>query len=166
MVFSNENGNESILYLLGAGDIMGDDLLWDTNSRHSCTATAITECSVIFYKKDFIRSIVSANHGLTLILLEVASKRQLHLEKSVASLSFKNVRERLALLLLSLLFKYGHHGEIDIILTREELGAIVGASHETIVRFMTELKKEGIVTQKGKKIVVIDQLRLEKFAGI
>ena len=54
---------------------------------------------------------------------------------------------------------------LNIKLTREEMAAMIGTSQETLVRLITEFKSEGIITQEGKTIFIVDEQRLIEFAN-
>ena len=55
---------------------------------------------------------------------------------------------------------------LDIKLTREEMASIIGTASETLIRFMSELKQEGLIKQEGKKIFITDEGGLVEFANI
>ncbi len=88
----------------------------------------------------------------------------------MASMARKSVRERFAetLLMLKENFSVEHEGRIrlDIALTREELGAMVGAAAENITRLMTEYKDLGYLSQEGKSIYLLDTDAIESEANI
>jgi len=87
-----------------------------------------------------------------------------------ASMSQKNVCERLAELLLNLKNKYGvkedHGWRLDIKLTREEMAAIIGTANETVIRTISDFRNEGILDQIGKTIYITDVKKLESFANL
>lgn len=55
---------------------------------------------------------------------------------------------------------------IDLRLTRDELAAIVGTATETAIRFVSELKEEKVISQDGKKIIILDEDKLIELANI
>jgi CRP-like cAMP-binding protein len=91
-------------------------------------------------------------------------------ENKLTSLHQKNVRERLAELLLSLKtshgIKEGKRIRIDMKLTREEMATMIGTANETLIRFMTEFKDAGIIEQEGKVIYITDEEELLNWANI
>ena len=91
-------------------------------------------------------------------------------EKKLSSLHQKNVRERLAELLISLKASHGvkENGrwKLDIKLTREEMATMIGTANETLIRFMTEFKEAGIIEQEGKVIFIKDENELLNWANI
>ena len=83
-------------------------------------------------------------------------------------MSQKTVRERLAELLLVLRTTFGEHeeGYIDVLLSREELANMVGTATESLIRLMTEMKKEGLVETQGKKISIANEGALKSAADL
>lgn len=75
-------------------------------------------------------------------------------------------------MLLKLSETYGVDGgagqKIDIELTREELAGLVETATETVIRLLSEFKKDNLVELEGKKIIVLDikgLARLSDFYG-
>ncbi len=55
---------------------------------------------------------------------------------------------------------------LDIKRTREEVASIIGPASENLIRFMSELKQEGLISQEGKAIYILDEEGLIDFANI
>jgi CRP-like cAMP-binding protein len=93
-----------------------------------------------------------------------------HAENQLTSMHQKNVRSRLAELLLSLKATHGVKEEdrwkINLKLTREEMATMIGTANETLIRFMSELKEDGVIEQEGKVIYIKDEDELFEIANI
>ena len=94
------------------------------------------------------------------------------MEDKLTDATQKTIRERLAFALLKLSDNYGVEGgeisKIDIALTREELAGLVGTATETVIRLLSEFKKDTLIEFEGKKIVILDKrglARLSDFYG-
>ena len=57
-------------------------------------------------------------------------------------------------------------GEIEIELTREDFANIVGIAIETLVRILGDFAQEGLISKKGRKIIVKHHLKLFRIADI
>ena len=92
------------------------------------------------------------------------------IEERLAEMAHKSVRERLAGNLLLLKETYGMEGGestlIDIALSREDLASIVGTANETVIRLLSEMKAEHIISFEGKKIRILDSKKLAKQAAL
>ena len=91
-------------------------------------------------------------------------------ENKLTSLHQKNVRERLAELLLLLEQTHGEDVEegrkLNIKLTREEMATMIGTANETLIRFISEFKDEGLIEQKGKTIILTNKEKLADWANL
>jgi CRP-like cAMP-binding protein len=90
-------------------------------------------------------------------------------ENHTSILVYKNVRERLAMLLISLSQTYGDKQErgifLNIKLTREDMASMIGSTHESLARLFTEFKNEKIILQEGKDIYIISEKKLREVAN-
>lgn len=164
-----DDGKESILRIVGAGDILGLRNLF-TDQYYSASATALDQCEVCFIDKKFILKLIQEDPKVGENVIQKLSKELGAAERKISSFYQKNVRERLAELLLLLKESHGRSDNkglyIDIKLTREEMASIIGTASETLIRFLSELKQEKLISQDGKRIYIEDERGLLDFAGI
>lgn len=157
------DGKESILRIVHAGDILGHRSLF-TDEDFAKTATAMEDTEVCFIEKKYILGLIEKNPSVALNIINKLSRDMGYAENKLSSLHQKNVRERLAELLLSLKATHGvkedNRWKIELKLTREEMATMIGTANETLIRFMTEFKDAGIIEQDGKIIYIknIDEL--------
>jgi len=163
------DGKESIIRIAGAGDVLGHRSLF-SQENYTATATVIEDAAICFLDKKFIFKAVEKEPTVALNIIQKLSKEMGAAEARNAALSQKNVRERLAELLLILKKTYGiqegNRCRLDIKLTREEIASMVGTANETIIRFFSEFKDEGLIEQEGKVIFIKDENRLVEFANL
>ncbi len=164
------DGKESIVRIAVAGDILGHRSLF-THDYYTATATALESSTICFIDKKYIHKAIEENPLISTNIIEKLCIDLGVAEKKVASLFQKNVRERLAELLLLLKESYGIEEEeqrwkLNIKLTREEMASMIGVANETLIRFMTEFKDEKLIEQQGKIIYIIDEKRLIEFADL
>jgi len=163
------DGKETIIRIAGPGDVLGHYNLF-TEDSHSHTATVLEEASICFVDKKFFTKFVEMQPTVTLNIIKKMSQEISASENRNAAMSQKNVRERLAELLLELKQSYGinENGRyrLDIRLTREEIASMVGTANETVIRFISEFKDEGLIQQEGKVIYLVDEKRLMQTANM
>lgn len=164
------DGKESIVRIAVAGDILGHRSLF-TSDYYTATATALESSTICFIDKKYIHKAIEENPLISMNIIEKLCVDLGVAEKKVASLFQKNVRERLAELLLLLKESYGEEEaegrwKLNIKLTREEMASMIGVANETLIRFMTEFKDEKLIEQQGKVIYVVDEKRLIEFADL
>ena len=163
------DGKESIVRIISGGDILGHRSLF-TDDNYSATATAMEDTEVCFIDKKFILQKIKEQPSVALNVINKLSRDMGIAEKKLTSLHQKNVRERLAELLVSLKtthgVKEGNRYKIDLKLTREEMATMIGTANETLIRFMTEFKEAGIIEQDGKVIYITNEEELLDWANI
>jgi CRP-like cAMP-binding protein len=162
------NGHESIVRLVANGELFGHRAIFG-NKAYRASAIALENSNVIYFEKDFIFKVIKSNPEISFKLLENLSQLAGLAEESVVSISHKNVRERLAGLLITLKASYGVKDAIgfrlEIKLTREDMASMIGTSTETVARLFTEFKEVGILIQEGKLIIIINEKKLIEFAN-
>ncbi len=164
------DGKETIVRIAHGGDILGHRSLF-TDDNYTATATAMEDTEVCFIDKKFILKVIERNPTVALNIINKLSRDMGQAEKKLSSLHQKNVRERLAELILSLKATHGTKDtsgrwKIDLKLTREEMATMIGTANETLIRFMSEFKEAGIIEQEGKTIFITDEEELLNWANI
>ncbi len=164
------DGKESIVRIATAGDVLGHRSLF-TNQYYSATATALEDTKVCFLDKKFIMKVIQEKPSVSMNVIEKLSTDMGAAENKLSSLHQKNVRERLAELLLLLKESHGVTGDdgrtlINLKLTREEMATMIGTANETLIRFISEFKEAGLIEQEGKKIFILNEKDLIEWANV
>ena len=164
-----ENGKESIVRIASDGDVIGHRSIF-TEHNYSATATTLEDSQVCFIDKKYVLKLVQEQPTVAYNLIEKLSRDLGASEQKIASFSHKNVREKLAELLLVLKTSHGiNEGEkirLDIKLTREEMASLIGTATETLIRVLSEFKDESLIDQKGKILFILNEQRLLETAQI
>lgn len=163
------DGTETIIRVAGPGDVLGHRSLF-SNENYTATATALEDTAICFIDKKFIHKTMQEEPSIALNIIQKLSKEMGSAETMNASMFQKNVRERLAELLLTLSKSYGikekNRIKLDIKLSREEMASMIGTATETVIRFITEFKEEQIIEQEGKTIYIVNEEKLIDFANL
>ena len=166
----SNDGKESIVRVVTAGDLLGHRSLF-TKDHYKATATAMEDTKACFLDKKFIMKVITDNPSVSTSVIEKLSRDMGAAENKMSSLHQKNVRERLAELLLILKESHGEEiapGEfqINLKLTREEMATMIGTANETLIRFISEFKQSGLIRQNGKIIIVCKEEELIEWANL
>ncbi|NOY62990.1 MAG: cAMP-activated global transcriptional regulator CRP [Gammaproteobacteria bacterium] len=153
----DDEGREIVLAYLNAGDFFGEMGLFDEQRHRSAWVRARTHCEVAEMSYAKFRKLGSDDPD---ILFALASQMALRLKKTsrkVSHLAFMDVTGRVARALLDLCKEpdaITHPDGMQIRITRQELGRLVGCSREMVGRVLKTMEEENLITAKGKTIVV------------
>lgn len=154
----DEEGKEMILTHLNEGEFIGEINLFD-DEEQTRTAWVRTkgscEIAEISYKK--FKQIVQLNPDILMYLATQMAKRLRHTSAQVSNLAFLDVAGRIAQTLLELAKMpeaMTHPEGMQIKITRQEIGQMVGCSRETVGRVLKMLEDDKLISAHGKTIVV------------
>jgi len=156
IIEDDSDGKEIILAYLNPGDFFGEMGLFDQEHRSTWIRTK-TECEVreISYAK-FIE--LSHKHPAFLFAIsKQVAQRLRDTTRKVRDLAFLDVTGRVARTPLDLCKEpdaMTHPNGMQIKITRQEIGRIVGCSREMVGRVLKELETQGLVSVSGKTMVV------------
>ncbi|SCC11685.1 CRP/FNR family transcriptional regulator, cyclic AMP receptor protein [Gilliamella bombicola] len=157
VLIKDDEGNEMILSYLNQNQFLGELGLFEEGTERSAWVKAKTSCEVaeISYKK--FKQLVQVNPDILMRLAsQMASRLQVTSEK-VSNLAFLDVAGRIAQTLLNLAKQpdaMTHPDGMQIKITRQEIGQIVGCSRETVGRILKMLEDQHLISAHGKTIVV------------
>ena len=88
--------------------------------------------------------------------------------KIITELAQKPVRERLAetLLILKNTFETDDNQVIQVKLSREEIANIVGTATESVIRLLSDFKKEKLIEVEGRNIKLVNIPELTRVANV
>ncbi|MGR9106003.1 MAG: cAMP-activated global transcriptional regulator CRP [Gammaproteobacteria bacterium] len=153
---------EIILAYLNKGDFIGEiGVFYGPNTRQVTVRTR-ADCTLAEITYPRFHNILRgelAQHA-TDLLLALGSQlagRLLQTSRKVGHLAFLDVTGRIAKTLIDLCKEpdaMTHPQGMQIRITRQEIGRIVGCSREMAGRVLKELEQEGLISARGKTIVV------------
>ena len=159
VLIKDEEGKEMILSYLNQGDLIGELGLFDDSENPTRTAwvRAKSPCEVaeISYKK--FRQLIQVNPEILIRLSSQMARRLQTTSEKVGNLAFLDVTGRIAQTLLNLAHQpdaMTHPDGMQIKITRQEIGQIVGCSRETVGRILKMLEDQSLISAHGKTIVV------------
>ena len=162
VLIEDEEGREIVLAYLNAGDFFGEMGLFGDHPNRSAYVRARTQCELAEISYNKFRQVSNDNPD---VLFELASQMALRLRRTsrkVGHLAFMDVTGRIARTLLDLCKEpdaMTHPDGMQIRITRQELGRIVGCSREMVGRVLKNMEEEDLISVKGKNIVVLGATR-------
>lgn len=154
-------GKNQIIKFMQPGDLAGYRAMI-ANEPMIGSLIAHTDVRACFIPKEVFLTALRENPNFSMELLKESCKELGDFGKVITNLSQKSVKERLAELLLLLHSTFGTREDdmLNIQLTREELANMVGTATESLIRLLSELKKEDIIQSSGKNIKITNMSAL------
>jgi CRP-like cAMP-binding protein len=162
------DGREQIIYVANTGELLGYHAIL-SEDNYPDSAAVLEESLITFIPREDFLEAIKQSDVLNRRLLKTLSHEFAVLANSLAMFAQRSVRERLALQLIVIREKYKVDFEpgkpVEINMGRDDLASLVGTARENVVRMLSELKEEGVVATKGRKIIVLDVKKLIKIAN-
>ncbi|MCZ6718711.1 MAG: cAMP-activated global transcriptional regulator CRP [Gammaproteobacteria bacterium] len=152
----DDKGREIVLTYLNPGDFFGEIGMFDDDKR-SAFVRARTNCEIAQMSYNKLKSL---NSLFPELLIAIASQMAVRLRKTsrkVTDLAFTDVQGRVARTLLDLCKEpdaMTHPDGMQIRITRQELGRIVGCSREMVGRVLKGLEEQHLIAVSGKTMVI------------
>jgi CRP-like cAMP-binding protein len=124
------------------------------------SVTVIDAAEVCFIDIDTFRYLLKANYNFSYeVLLEICNN-ELEVFHRCANRTQKQMRGKIADVLIELSERIYNSDIFKIPLTQEDLGNLVDSSRESISRVLTEFEKDGIIKLNGKKVEITNKKSL------
>lgn len=157
-----ESGDEQIVKLASSGEVLGKRSLIAEEKAH-LKATALEDMEVCFIPKAQIDTHIENNPQFIKELLIQLTQDLKKSQTTAIDFAAKTVEQRLAhtLLYIQKEFRENREGFLNLALSREDLGSIIGTATASCIRHIATFKKKGIIETKSKHIKILkpDQLQ-------
>lgn len=160
ILIEDDDGREMIIAYLNPGDFFGEMGLFGkegSEKERSAWVRAKTECEVAELSYTKFRELTQQDPHILFALGTQMAERLRNTTRKVGDLAFLDVTGRVARTLLDLCKQpdaMTHPDGMQIKITRQEIGRIVGCSREMVGRVLKALEEQGLVHVKGKTMVV------------
>jgi CRP-like cAMP-binding protein len=165
---TSDGGDDVVFSILGEGEVLGEIALLGGTPR-TATVTAIDASELLIIdRRDFI-TFLRSHPEVGIKLLEVLAQRMKRVSELVEDTLFLNLPLRLAKKLLFLSKVYGQpHDQglrLDLQLSQEEWGDLVGTTRESINKQFRTWTDAGVISVDQGYLVIQDRRQLERLAG-
>lgn len=165
LIKTDSYGKNYVTGIHTQGDYFGYLTMLNNQEYHE-TAIAMEDTRIaLIPKMDFI-SLVRRDNNLATKFIQLLSENVREKEERLLQLAYTPVRERVADALLKHKQKNNtiHFHPVISNISREDLAGIVGTTKESLIRMLSELKREGIIHSEGSEITILDEKGLKRTA--
>lgn len=160
-------GKEQIIKFGKPGDIFGYRSIM--NGEPACTSVRVHEDAVVCHIiASDLYALLKKNNEFAIDLLQLACVELGEANNFITDIAQKNVKERLAEILILLKNEFGTdaEGTLKISLTREEIANLIGTATESVIRLLSEFKTEKMIELKGRRIRIVDEVKLRNTGNL
>jgi CRP/FNR family transcriptional regulator len=156
-------GKEQILHIFGPGQPFGEVPVF-TGQKFPANSQAIEETRALFFPRDSIVALITANPSLALNMLAVMSIKLHQFALQIENLSLKEMPARLASYLIFLADEQNKGQVVTLNISKGQLASILGTIPETLSRVFAKLSSQSLIRVNGKNITLLDRRGLEDLA--
>jgi CRP/FNR family transcriptional regulator len=161
-------GREQVLHVEGPGATLGEVPLFD-RAGYVASATAQTAARLLWLPRREIDALCQRQPEVAGAIIATLAQRVRAFAGLAGDLTLRSVRVRLGRLVLDEAGRTGRltRDGVEVTLpgTRDEIAARVGTVREPLSRALAALAREGLVTVRGRRLLVRDVKGLQDAAG-
>ena len=164
----SRDGKEIILNILDPGEVFGEIAVLD-GKRRTAGAAAMQPTKLVRIGRTEFLPFLERHPKLCLRVIEVLCERLRWTSDIIEDTIFLDIPRRLAKRLLTLIERHGQAVEggvkIDMKLSQEDLGNMLGATRESVNKGIRALAQRDLISHEGGYIIVHDVDFLERLLG-
>lgn len=162
----NNDGKEFVTGLHIPGDFIG--YLGTLEGGHAMeTAEAMEDSEVAMVPRNDLMRLLYRDRDVSMRFIRMLTHEMGEKQERLLQLAYASVRQRVAQALVYLhdRFSAEQSEDLGVRISRDDLAAIVGTATESLIRCLTDLKDEGLITTQGRDIRIADRRRLERLGN-
>ncbi len=132
----------------------------DTHYKYS--VSALEDSTVCYINLSVIKNLVNSNGKFALDLLKNMSKNSDDLIDTSLNISKRNLRGRIAYVLIYFAEYIYKTTTFELPVSRKEIGEFIEMTTENVIRTLSEFRKDNIIKINGKIIEITDYKRLRQ----
>ena len=166
--YKNPSGDRvQIVNILGPGDVAGAEAL--THSFYASSAAALARSLVLKSERGAFLDFVHRNPTLLVALIEMLNLENAALQTQLARVGTKKALPRVASCLLLFMDKQVEPGQsrpFNLPISRQEMGAFLGLSPETVSRQLKDLTTSRVIRLEHRRLTVLNLGHLKSIAQV
>lgn len=157
------DGREKIVHIATPMDFVSLLSVF-SETKHRFSLSALDETTVCCIDLPKIKQLVEQNGKFALALMEKMSKNADSIIMQSLCLNMKNLRGRIAFILLLFADKIFKNDVFELPVSRKEIAQLIDMTTENVIRILSEFRNDGIIAAEGKSIVILKKNILEQIA--
>lgn len=155
----DRNGKELITGVYKADDYFGFHS-FAKSTTHQEAATALEDTTVITIPTAQLTRLLSENQDLALELMQQLSENLDQAKEQLLEMAYGSVRKKTARTILKFAERLDTDEQGNIHILRSDLASVAGMATETLIRTLSDFKKEGLIKIEGRNIKILELNKL------
>lgn len=158
------NGKSQIIRFASKGDVLGQNNVL-SEQETTLSAVALTDIEVCFIQKEEFLVPFAENNQFSKEIIQHFYSEMKKSDEKIVDLAQKTAKQRLIdlIFMFEKVFPTDSEGYIQVYISREEIGNMIGVATESLIRMLSEMTKNGLISTKAKNIKILNKSQLEKF---
>ncbi|WP_028376730.1 response regulator [Leeuwenhoekiella sp. MAR_2009_132] len=156
-----ENGKELTTALYKADDFVGFTSFTENLSHHD-SAIAMEETQLAAVSKSDLKSILERNQNVALELVNLLTTNLSDLKDQLLQMAYSSMKRKTAHTILQFAKILQKNPDGTITISRYDLANVAGIAKESLIRTLSEFKKQDLIEMKGRNISILNLEALEK----
>ncbi len=135
-----------------------------SHDTYQYSLTALEESTLCFIDIRVVKNIIKENGDFAMDVLSKISQVSDEIIHRRVDICSKQLRGRIAYLLIFFSKKIYHNSKFDLPLTRREFGELIDMSTENVIRILSEFRKDALIRIDGSKIEITNFESLDKIS--
>ena len=135
-----------------------------SHDTYQYTITALEESTLCFVDINVVKNTIKENGTFALDVLSKISQVSDEIINRRVNICSKQLRGRIAYLLISFSKEIYYNTKFDLPLTRKEFGELIDMSTENVIRILSEFRKDELIKIDGSRIEIINFESLNKIS--
>ena len=148
-------GKELITELYKQDDFFGNPVL-DGYNAYEDYATAMEPTSLYAISREEFQKILVENPKISMQLIKVLNNNLSNLKEHLMDMAYGSVRKKTANTILLFAERIEKHPLKSIRISRADLAGVAGMAPESLIRTLSDFKKEGLIEIEGRNITIVD----------
>jgi len=157
----DEQGKELITGIYKPDDFFGFTS-FTKNIPYQEYATAIEDTTLVGINKDKLKAVLEQNHELVMELMQLLAENLSEAKEQLLQMAYGSVRKKTASTILKFAEKLQKDSKGNLHILRSDLAGVAGMATETLIRTLSNFKKEGLIGIQDRDIRILDIDRLRK----
>jgi len=149
------NAKELITGLYKADDFLGFSA-FDENIRYKETATAVEATELVSISKNHLVEILKKSQQISVEIMNLLSDNLTEVKNQLLRMAYSSVRKKTAATILQFVEVMDTKPDAPIRISRIDLATTAGIATESLIRTLSDFKKDGLIEIEGRNIHILD----------